>query len=288
MRWFVTWLIFGVCCSGPNGALAQLQLVAEQRPQTVFSGRAQNLSLGWRNPGSATSETDIQTRVMQLTSATAVRVQQAPWKRLQVLPGQTVLETATLEFPTVRAETRFLVQWFDGNSNVLGSTEVLAYPANLLAELAALAGRDDGDLGVFDPQNQLKSLLKNASVQFVDLENTELENFRGKLAIIGPFASKAQMGEALAGKIKTIARAGVAVVWMQPPPEPSTIRRQMEKLQPSFYSVPENRIAVVVVQPDLVAGLSENPRAQLNLVYFCKLALNPQPPVLPDLDPQIQ
>jgi hypothetical protein len=127
-------------------------------------------------------------------------------------------------------------------------------------------------------------LLKTARVDFVDLGNTELENFRGKLAVIGPFESKAQMGAALAGEIKTIAQKGVAVVWIQPPPERSSLHREMERLQPSFYSVPENKIAVVIVQSDLVANLSENPRAQLNLICFCKLALDPQPPILPLLE----
>jgi hypothetical protein len=221
---------------------------------------------------------------MQLTSATAVRVNEAPWKKLRMLSGQTVLETAELEFPAVKAETRFLVQWFGGNSNVLGATEVLAYPANLLAELQPLVAHDDGALGVFDPGGLLKPLLKTARVDFVDLGNTELENFRGKLAIIGPFESKAQMGAALAEKIKTLAQKGVAVVWIQPPPQHSSLRQEMEKLQPSFYSVPENEIAAVIVQSDLVANLSENPRAQLNLICFCKLALRPQPPILPVLE----
>jgi hypothetical protein len=44
----------------------------------------------------------------------------------------------------------------------------------------------------------------------------------------------------------------------------------------------ENTTAVIVVQPDLVSNLPENPRAQLNLIYFCKLALKPEPMTLPD------
>jgi hypothetical protein len=50
--------------------------------------------------------------------------------------------------------------------------------------------------------------------------------------------------------------------------------------------VPKNQNVVVVVQPELVANFPENPRSQLNLIYFCNLALNPQPPVLPVLSPQ--
>jgi hypothetical protein len=50
--------------------------------------------------------------------------------------------------------------------------------------------------------------------------------------------------------------------------------------------VPEKQIAIVVVQPELVADLANNPQSQLNLIYFCKLALHPQPPALPDFSPQ--
>jgi hypothetical protein len=72
-----------------------------------------------------------------------------------------------------------------------------------------------------------------------------------------------------------LAKKGAAVVWIQPPPE------KRDKLTPSFYSVPESTNAVVVVQPELVANLPDNPQAQLNLIYFCKLALQPEPFRLP-------
>jgi hypothetical protein len=49
--------------------------------------------------------------------------------------------------------------------------------------------------------------------------------------------------------------------------------------------VQKKQTAVVVVQPELVDDLAENPQSQLNLIYFCHLALNPQPPVLPGLPP---
>lgn len=280
MRWIITGLILGALCAGPAKAAAQLQLVVGQEPQRVFAGIAQNINLCWRNPGSVATNTDIHMRILQLTSATAAPVKDIPWKRLQILPGQTVLETIALEFPDVRAETRFLVQWFDSSSNVLGATDVLAYPTNLLAELQSLVGLEEGALGVFDPEGQLKPLLKNANVNFVDLGNTQLENFRGKLAIVGPFESRSQTDCAFAAKIKTIAQHGVAVVWIQPAPA-NRSDAASEKIQPSFYSVSENQSAAVIVQPEMVADLGENPRSQLNLIEFCKLALHPQPLTLP-------
>ena len=70
----------------------QLQLVAGPEPQVVFAGSNRCVNLCWRNLTSSVNETDIQSRIMQLTSATAVCVDEAPWKKLQVLPGQTVLK----------------------------------------------------------------------------------------------------------------------------------------------------------------------------------------------------
>ena len=242
----------------------------------MFAGDARNISVTFHNPGGKDFEGEIRTRIFQTSSAMAVLLSDNSWKCLQVPAGETVLGYAPLDFTTVKAKTKFLVQWL-ADTNVLGVTPVLVYPTNLLAELKPPAGGEA--LGVFDPQNQMKPLLKNLKVDFVNLENSDLENFSGKLAIIGPFQSKAQMRDGLGSQIKALAKKGAAVVWIQPPQE------KPGKLQPSFYCVRKSQIAVVVVQPELVDDLPENPQSQLNLLYFCQLALNPQSPMLPGLSP---
>ena len=258
------------------GIGAQLEIATNAGPQLVFFGEAKTISATFCNPGGDNFEAEIRTRVLQISSATAVLLSDTPWKRLQVPAGETVLASATLDFPAVKAETKFLVQWLENTNHVLGRTEVLVYPTNLLAELKPLAG--DEALGVFDPQNLLRPLLKQTNVHFENLENSDLENFSGKLAIIGPFQSKAQMRDGLAKQIKMLAKKGAAIVWIQPPPE------KHKKLLPSFYSVLEHTNAVVVVQTGLVSNLTENPQAQLNLLRLCKLALNPKPNSLTDSD----
>lgn len=286
MKWLNSSLVLGMFC-WPGAAWAELQLLPGKETPCGFAGTARKISVVWHNAGGKVWEGEISARLFQTSSATVAQSGEMPWKKLQVLPGQTVVESAQLDFPAVKAETKFLVQWLE-NTNVIGKTEVLVYPTNLLAELKPLAGGEP--LGIFDPQNQIKPWLKNLRVEFSDLENSGLENFSGRLAIVGPFSSKAKMRDGLAEQIQTLAKKSVAIVWLQPPPEPSPrsspIRSEREKLQPSFYSVPEKQIAVVIVQPDLVADLAGNPQSQLNLIYFCKLALQPQPPALPDLSPQ--
>jgi hypothetical protein len=278
MRVFLTCLVLAACC-GPKGARAQLEVVAKKEPQCVFGGHSSRIALLCSNTGNTTHEADIRMHLMQLTTATAAPVNEAPWKRLQVLSGQTVVETAALEFPAVKAKTRFLVQWIEDKKQVVGTTEIHVYPTNLFAELQPLVGHEDGALGILDPENRLKPLLKNCGVDFVDLGSVELEKFRGKLAIIGPIDSKIQMDPHLAKSVKIVAEHGVAVVWLQPPVGKTFLSE--EQLVPSFYSVLEYRAAVIIAQAHMVTDLSENPRSQLDLISFCKMALFRQPLAVP-------
>jgi hypothetical protein len=85
-----------------------------------------------------------------------------------------------MDFPAVNAETRFLVQWLENTNRVIGKTEVLVYPTNLLKELKALMG--ENVLGVLDPSNEFKPLLKQNGVEIADLGETALENAADILA----------------------------------------------------------------------------------------------------------
>ena len=273
-------MLFVVACCWPWAALAQLQLLPDQQPQCVFPGDARKVAIVWHNPGDNTAGAEIRARIFQTSSATTVRLGEAPWKKLQVLPRQTVIESALLDFPAVKAETKFLVQWLEGSDSVLGRTEVWVYPTNLLDELKVLVDQGERNLGVLDPKNLLKPALKSSAVKFVDLAETGLDDFSGKLAMVGPCGPDDPEWNGLASRISKLAQKGTPVVWIQSPPQ------KRDKIQPSFYSVPQSRAVVVVVQPELVADLVDNPQSQLNLIYFCKLALNPPPPALPDLSSQ--
>jgi hypothetical protein len=154
------------------------------------------------------------------------------------------------------------------------------YPTNLLGGLKPML--DVGDLGVLDPDNVLKPLLRQNGVEFLDLGGTTLEDFRGRLAIIGPFQSRKQIRAGLPSATKQIAGKGVAVVWLQPPGRPHS------RLQPSFYTVSAGTNVMVVAQAALVAQLAENPQSQLNLLRLCQLALKPEPFVLPGENTQTE
>ena len=273
-----TWALLVVAACSANQARAQLENANEAVAQCVFAGTAKRIAVTLHNPGEQIFQADIRARIFQASSATVVQICEVPWKKLSVLPGQTVLESAQLDFPAVKEKTKFLIQYIENTNYVIAKTEVLAFPTNLLSELKPLLGEDT--LGVLDPNDELKPLLRQNGVAFVDLGQTTMEDFSGRLAILGPFRSQAQLPEDVAKRTQTMAKNGAAVLWLQPPPVPR------DPLRPSYYSVCVGTNAIVIVQFDVVAGLADNPQSQLNLIYCCKLALNPQPPALPDLSPQ--
>src|SRR2546425_185651 len=90
---------------------------------------------------------------------------------------------------------------------------------------------------------------------FLSWRGGGLDHFQGRLAILGPFQSKAQMREGFGQGARALAARGVAVVWIQAP------LARHDPLRPSFYTVPEGSGAVVVAQADLVADLANKPQA---------------------------
>ena len=223
---------------------AQLEIVPDDQPQAVFAGKPQAVRLVIHNKADKQVDLECTTRLFQATAATAVPVGEAqPWKALHVLPGQTIIETATFTFPVVRAASKFLVQWGE-----LGRTPVFVYPDDLLKSLSKLAG--DNPLGVFDPDNQLKPALKHAGVKYADFE-IETEDCRFALVWT------ARLPETVAAHIKK----GMGVVWIRPTKAPVA------------YADRREAGIVVVVPPATLAGLAESPSPQLNLLRFAELAV---------------
>lgn len=268
------WLLFlAITLLSVVDVVAQLEVVAGGESQRLFGGGDRLVNVLINNRSDKALSLEALVRLVQTSSATAIRLSESPWKRLEVLPKQTVVERALVPIPTVGAETRFLVQWCEGTNKVIGTTEVMVYPTNLLARLRPLAG--DLPLGVFDPANQLQPLLRTLAVEVQDLIEDGTDKFRGCLALFGPFDTKKQMRDGLAEDIRSLAKRGVAVVWLQPPPKPPS------PLKPSFYTVRVGDGAVVVAQGDLVSRLAESPEAQLNLIRLAETALHPEPLDLP-------
>ncbi len=269
-------LAVGVVAVCVSLAPAQLERVPDAAPIAVFGGQAQRVPAIFHNPSTHSVEAEVTLRLLQAGSSTTVPVATKSWKTLRLLPGETVLESAAVDFPAVRAESRFLVRWVAGNERVLGTTDLDVHPTNLLTGLTALAG--EAGVGVFDPTQRVKPLLRQAGVVFVDLERTDLEDFDGLLALFGPFAAGEPVADRLMDRLAGRCKQGLAAVWIQPP-----VGRR-PPFEPSFYRVPLGRGAVVVAQDSLVRDLAERPDAQSNLVRLAQWPVHPQPLTLPGLE----
>lgn len=278
MKLKMSWKFFLITC-WPCLASAQLQLLPDTEPQVVFGPGVRTVHLVWRNSGPVMISIPVRMQVYQASSSIAAAWNQAQdWKQLRILPRQTILENAPLTVPAVKSETRFIVQWLDETEKVVGHTDLMVYPTNILNQLKPLMG--DAPLGVFDPQNQLKPLLKTAALNFEDLEDEGFKRFSGRLAIVAPQGGT-QTGPTTC-TIAALARKGVSVVWIPAASEHG------DKPRPSFYLVPKGKGTVLVADAGLVADLPGNPRSQLNLISLSKLAMCPETFTLPEIkdDPQ--
>jgi len=193
-------------------------------------------------------------RLVQLTAASAVSIGDArPWKKIDLLPRQTVLETVAVVFPEVRAATRFAVELVG-----IDRIEVTAYPRALLKRLGTLAG--DLPLGVFDPDGRLEPLLKQAGVLFADFE---IEPTDSRLTIVW------SNGRTLPESVKSRVSKGMSAVWIRS----STVA--------TSYAVRVGT-GVVVVTPEIALhGLADSPLPQLTLLRDAELALQPNALRLP-------
>jgi len=249
-------------------AFSQLELLPERAPVSIFGGGTRKIVTMWQNPTDSLLEVGVRFKLYQASSATAAPFKDIFWKTLQVLPGQTVLESALVRFPHVNAETQFIIQWIADSKQILGKIDVLVYPHDLLKEMKPLAG--DDSIGLFDPADILKPLFRTLSIDLTDLQDIGLDQFHGRLAILGPFESTTQMPETFEQNVKAMARKSASVVWLQAPRHPH------EFLKPSFCILHEGRGTIVLAQADLAANLLENPESQLNLVQLARMAVHPE------------
>ena len=239
----------------PAAASAQIAVVPDEQPPAVFAGREQTIRVMFRNSSNEAAEANVQTRLRQLSFGSAMPVGDAqPWKRLRLLPQQTVVEAYAAKFPTVRAATRFQIEWIG-----IGRTEVSVYPDDLLKKLGTLAG--EKPLGLFDPDSQVRPLLKQAGVEFTDLET---EPSDARLTVV--WSDARELPESVIKRVKD----GMAVVWIR------------KSALVAAYAVRLGMGAVVIASTSSVSPLADSPMAQLNLTRFAELALEPEALRLPE------
>ena len=245
---------------------APLTLVPGESPQLVFADEAQAIGVWFRNSTATNAEVALHFRVFQASSATVLPIGDLhSWKTLPVLAGQTVVESWAVKLPAVRVDTRFFVRWLDERGNALGATEVIAVPRDLLRELKSLAG--DRPLGVFDPQDYLRPLLRRLGVGFEDLDPDGIERFRGRLAVVCATDAKEEEPAALSRKLKKCRETGVNVLWFRnvvpAPAEPVPV-----------CLLRQGAGTLVVADARGLTDLTVSPARQRVLISLARLAVN--------------
>jgi|SRR5665213_1957001 len=257
---------------------APLEVLHGTEPQYAFDGEGRIVRIKFHNRDDGKAvESRLFTRIYQESSATAMPIgEPQEWKVLQVPPGQTVTEEAKLTFPDVRAVTVFQVRCLDDKTNEIGRVKVRVCPRDLLKQLAQEKGTEP--VGILDPENQIKPLLKNLKIKFQDLDaDAGFDEFTGKLAIVGPFSSREKSPDDLRQRIIGACKKPMSVVWILPP--------QSEEPVPNLYTVRTGESTVAIVAAHLVAHIADSPQAQINLLRCVTLALHPQSLNLPQSKP---
>jgi len=274
-RWFGCLLAFGFLIACPEAIQAQVRSVLDPTPQAVFGGGERTIRVHFQNSGAEEVSGEVRARLLQLTSATAVPIRVMPWKTLRVLPGQEVVEGFQTEFPTVKAETRFAIQWVDATGRVMGRTDVRVFPGHPLGGLKPLL--EGSAVGVVDPANRIAPVLREAGVDVEILATDDLAGFEGRLLICGSTGDKASDPVPSAADLRRLARKGMAVVWLVAP-------ESGKPLKPSFERMPEGDGTMMIANPSLVEELATSPQAQNNLLELANQAMRPVPSARPDSD----
>ena len=252
-----------------------VSVLPEGHPWHVFGGGVREIVVRVQNSTNTPVSVEFGARLFQLTSATAAPVGTVPPRRISLPVGQGGLERFRIEFPAVRAETRFRLQWSaDGAS--AGGTEVWVYPAQILAGIGTLT--QGKAIGVHDPDGRIRPALTEAGIVTIDLSGMDPADFEGTLAIYAPALTAAKVPPGRRAEVRALAERGVAVVWFQPPVEPR------DEPSPRYRTVPVGPSAVVVADGEPVARLAEAPDAQRLFLHLVREALKPAPVELPVTD----
>jgi len=196
-------------------ARAALEIIAPDEPQIIFSGTPAAAFLKIRNPAAERAESEYSLRLVQLSSSTAMPVGEIqPWKKIEVLGGQTVLETAPVTLPEVRAMTAFRLE-ISSLGHVVARIPLLGYPPDTLSRMKDYTG--EMGIGLQDPDGKLKPALAKAGITISDLELSDLgAGFQGRLAIVGPYAARKATDSEWKDLATKLAGRGVGVVVLLP------------------------------------------------------------------------
>jgi hypothetical protein len=201
-------------------AQAPIEFPPDGSTSVVFGGKPQTLEVRVRHPSSAgaapvsdRTEFAICFRLFQEASGVAAPLGPArAWKRLSILPGQTLIEKASVEFPAVKHVSNGLVRWETEDGNGLGSTRVRVVPTNLLTELKTLTS--GGSMGVVDASTAMTALFEGAGLSVEDLADLPRPQ-EAQVILVMPGELAETQPALLARRVRSWVESGRTVVWFK-------------------------------------------------------------------------
>jgi hypothetical protein len=208
-------LLILLACTAANTS-AQLEVIPTAAPQVVFAGVASTIEVTIRNRGSVALDSEFSTRLFQVSSATRLPVGGSQvWKRLQILPEQTILESVPVHLPDVRAITQFQVQMLAADKPA-GQCTVVGCPRDLIRQLVDITGAKH--IAVLDSDRKLRPLLDKAGAASIDLTSPGGDSgAQYALAILGPFARRESVPPDFTTRANDLVKRNIAVVALLPP-----------------------------------------------------------------------
>ena len=238
-------------------------MLPDALPQAVFAGQAQEIVVTLRNTTAHHLAGEFSTRLFQLaTNISAPVGDPIPWKKVELLAGQTARDQVRVAMPEVRVVTRFRIQLRDEAREVVGHVDVSAVPRDWLKQLGDLAGGER--IAVLDPEGHLQPLLESAGLGVENLDAGEIARSAVSLAILGPFSDRAHLPEGTAQQARALAARGIAVIALLPLGSLPTLL-----IQPSR---PDGSKLIVAPAAPFFA-MATSPQAQLDLILLARLAL---------------
>jgi hypothetical protein len=260
--------LFSICLLAlSSAARGQLEPSGEAELQPVFADVPQEVSVVFRNGTASRQVLSIAIRIFQMSSSTLMPIDKAhPWKEIEILPGQTVLESAVVRLPPVKVATYFQIQWLGDDGQVLSKSRLFAVPKDIARSLSTITS--NATTGLLDPENRIKPLFKEQNIDFEDLIDEDgLARFKGRLAILFLPPDQGRSKE-LAELIARKSHAGTAII-ATGLEEPSMSGIVVRLIRPGDGGV-------LLADSALFKNLTTSARSQLNLIRFATLMLNPQ------------
>ena len=197
-------------------APATLAFPTDGSTPVVFGGEPETIEVRVQRPSAAgTERTEFAICFRLFLESSGVLAPIGParaWKRLSLLPGQTLIEHASVEFPAVKRVSYGLVRWETEEGNGLGSTRVRVLPTDLIAELRTLT---DGDsVGVVEASTAMAALLERAGLSAEDLTDLP-QRPEARVILVLPGEVAETRPEVLARRVGAWVELGRIVVWFK-------------------------------------------------------------------------